>query len=345
MLSLSSVGQIGRIDELRERAARIERADHDLGLQLGAVLQRHAGGATVVVDDVTDRGVGDDLGAERLRGACQHLREAAVATLVERPRTEVAVVLAEVVEQQHQTRALRARADLAADDARRREPALDDVAVEVVVEEVGRAAGEQADAVLQHPRRQRLHPLGQIGQLQRVGGIVAEQVGRRRVDQRLQRLAHLRHVVLVLIHRVGVVLAVPGDLFEVGVAVGAHQQVVAVLHRRERAGHLDRHEAVLGQLEIMDDVGAQQAERVRERGEVEPGDQLLGDRRAADDVAPLDDQRLQARLGEVRAVDQAVVAAADDDRVEGGVGRHRYQAVFLGGLNSGGRATTAATVW
>ena len=77
----------------------------------------------------------------------------------------------------------------------------------------------------------RLHSLGEIGQLQRVGGIVAEQVRRRRVDQRLQRLAHLGHVVLVLIHRVGVVLGVTGDLFDVLVAVGAHQQVVAVLHR------------------------------------------------------------------------------------------------------------------
>ena len=100
----------------------------------------------------------------------------------------------------------------------------------------------------------------------------------------------------------------------------------------------------LGELEIMDDVGSQQAERVGERGEVEPRDQLFGDRRAADDVASLDDQRLQAGLGEVGAVDQTVVAAADDDRVERSFGRHRYQAVFLGGLNNGGRATTAPTV-
>ena len=72
---------------------------------------------------------------------------------------------------------------------------------------------------------------------------------------------------------------------------------------------------MLGQLQLVDDVGTQQAEGVRERGEVEAGDQLLGDGCATDDVTPLDDQRAQARLGEVRAVDQPVVAAADDDRV------------------------------
>ena len=278
-----------------------------------------------------DGGVDDDLGTEGLRGTRQHLREAAVAALVERPRTEVTVVLAEVVEQQHEPGTLRARTDLAADDARRRQPSLDDVALEVVVEEIGRATGEQADAVLQHSRRQRLHSPGKIGQLHRVGRIVAEQVRRCRVDERLQRLAHLCHVELVLIHRVGVVLGVTGDLLDVLVAVGAHQQVVAVLHGRERRRHLDGHEAVLGQLQLVDDVGTQQAEGVRERGEVEAGDQLLGDGCATDDVAPLDDQGAQARLGEVRTVDQSVVAATDHDRVVRALGCHGLRLSFSAG--------------
>ena len=46
-----------------------------------------------------------------------------------------------------------------------------------------------------------------------------------------------------------------------------------------------------------------------------PGHQLLGDRGAADEVPPLEDQRAQPRLGEVAGVDQPVVAAADHDRV------------------------------
>ena len=52
-----------------------------------------------------------------------------------------------------------------------------------------------------------------------------------------------------------------------------------------------------------------------------PGPELLGDRRAADEVAALEDQRLEARLREVGAVDEPVVAAADDDRVVGPVAR------------------------
>ena len=48
---------------------------------------------------------------------------------------------------------------------------------------------------------------------------------------------------------------------------------------------------------------------------LKPGSQLLGDRGAADEVAALEDERLEAGLGQVGAVDQAVVAAADDDGV------------------------------
>jgi hypothetical protein len=69
------------------------------------------------------------------------------------------------------------------------------------------------------------------------------------------------------------------------------------------------------QVEVLDDVGPQQAQRVRERREVEARVQLLGDGRTTDEVASLDDERLEARLGQVRAVDQAVVSGTDDDRV------------------------------
>ena len=54
--------------------------------------------------------------------------------------------------------------------------------------------------------------------------------------------------------------------------------------------------------------------------------ELLGDRRAADDRPALEDQGLEPGLGQVRAVDQPVVAAADDDRVVGPVGRSRRAA-------------------
>ena len=108
-------------------------------------------------------------------------------------------------------------------------------------------------------------------------GRLAEDVRRDLVEERLDDLADPLDVVLVAVHRVGVVRRVPHDLLDVLVAVLAEQQVVAVLHRRERRRHQDRHEAVLDQVELLDDVRPQQAQRVGERREVEARVELLGD--------------------------------------------------------------------
>ena len=141
--------QLARLDELEEGPPRIERRDDDRRVELGAVGQRHAGRPAVGRDDVLDRRLEPDLHPERLGGPREHLGEPAVAALVERPRPELAVVLAEDVVQEDEPRALRIRPDLRADDRGRREVALQDVRLEVVVEEVGGAAGQQPDRVVE----------------------------------------------------------------------------------------------------------------------------------------------------------------------------------------------------
>jgi hypothetical protein len=146
------VGQLARLDELEERAARVEGADHGVGVELGAVGQGDARGPAVLRDDRRDRRLEADLGPERLRRAGEHLGEAAVALLVERPGAELPVVLAQRVVEQHEAGALRARPDLGADDARAGQVALEDLRLEVVVEEVGGAAGQQPDGVVEDVR-------------------------------------------------------------------------------------------------------------------------------------------------------------------------------------------------
>ena len=197
-------------------------------------------------------------------GPGEDLGEPAVAALVERPRPELAVVLAEDVVQEDEPRALRVRPDLRADDRRRREIALQDVRLEVVVEEVGGAAGQQPDRVVQDLLVEPLEAAAEVGQRDQLLGVVAEDVRRRLVEQRLDRLEDLVDVVVERVVRVGVVRAVAGDLLLVLGVILAHQQVVAVLLRAERGRHQDRHEAVLDQLEVLDDVRPQQA-RARTR--------------------------------------------------------------------------------
>ena len=137
-LSTRSPGSAARVDQLEEGTPRVERRDHDRGAELGAVLERDADRRPVLLEHRGDRRLEPDLGAERLGGPRQHLGEAAVAALVERPRAEVAVVLAHLVEEQHQPGAGRHRPDLRADDARGGVEALDRLVLEVVVEPVRR---------------------------------------------------------------------------------------------------------------------------------------------------------------------------------------------------------------
>ena len=58
-------------------------------------------------------------------------------------------MLAQGVEEQHQAGALGAGADLGADDPRGRQPALEQIGLEVVVQEVRRAARQQPDRVVE----------------------------------------------------------------------------------------------------------------------------------------------------------------------------------------------------
>ena len=143
-----------------------------LAAQLGAVREHDARGAAVGGDHVVDLGVELDLGAERLRGPAEHLREAAVAALVERPRAEVPSCSPMLWNSSTRPEPCDIGPTLRADDARRREPALDDVGLEVVVEEVGGAAGQQADEVVQHVGLDAAQVLGEVGEL-------GESVGRR----------------------------------------------------------------------------------------------------------------------------------------------------------------------
>ena len=80
-------------------------------------------------------------------------------------------------------------------------------------------------------------------------------------------------------------------------------------------GRRSTRDAALDQPQVAPDRGAQHAQHVGAgRGAVARGE-LLGDAGAADDVAPFEHERAQAGAREVEGRDQAVVPAADDDRV------------------------------
>ena len=132
---------------------------------------------------------------------------------------------------------------------------------------------------------------------------------------RLDRLGRARHDAAVFVGRFGVARRVAVELAARQVVVVPGGEVVAVVHRRDRARQRQDLQAVPRQFEVADDLRPQQADDVGELAEAVAGEDLLGDRGAADDLAPLEHDDLLARARQVGAGDQAVVAGADDDRV------------------------------
>src|SRR4029453_15079173 len=94
------------------------------------------------------------------------------------------------------------------------------------------------------------------------------------------------------------------------------EEVAAVDERLESVGIVAVHlEAVLPQIEILDDLSVQQMDVVGAVGDAEAGVDLLGGDGSADARQPLEDQDLQAVGGEIAGRDEPIVAAADDDDV------------------------------
>ena len=73
---------------------------------------------------------------------------------------------------------------------------------------------------------------------------------------------------------------------------------------------------MLGEAQVADHLGVQQADRVARGGVAEAGVEFLGDGGAAEDGAALEDAHGEAGFGEVAGAGEAVVAAADDDHIE-----------------------------
>ena len=163
-------------------------------------------------------------------------------------------------------------------------------------------------------------------------------------EDRLDEARHLDHRLAVLVVGLGVELRVPRDLAPRLRVIVHAPQVVAVRHRRERAVERQDLEAVPRQVELADDLRPQQRHDVRADGELEAGEDLFGDRGAADHVPALEHEHLASRAREIRGSGEAVVPAADDDHV--GTSSHGTWHCRIAGIQdcriAGGRGLQAA---
>jgi predicted membrane protein len=72
---------------------------------------------------------------------------------------------------------------------------------------------------------------------------------------------------------------------------------------------------VAGEVEFANDFGAEQRDDVRTFRKKKTRDDFFGNGGSAEDVTAFEAQNFLAGFGEISGVDEAVVAAADDDNV------------------------------
>jgi hypothetical protein len=98
----------------------------------------------------------------------------------------------------------------------------------------------------------------------------------------------------VLLVGLGVLLRPAAQLAHGAAMVVSAPQVV-VVERRQRAVDGQHLQPVPRQLQLADDLRPQQADHIRADAELEAGEDLFGDRRAAQDLAPFQDEDAPAR--------------------------------------------------
>ena len=111
-----------------------------------------------------------------------------------------------------------------------------------------------------------------------------------------------------------------GDLAPGLLRIAGTPQVVPVGQGCERTVEGKNFEAMPAEIEFADDFRSKKRHDVGRNREPETGNDLFGDRRAAHDVPPLEDQYPAAGTSEVCGVNEAIVASADHDNVI--CGRH-----------------------
>ena len=181
---------------------------------------------------------------------------------------------------------------------------------------IGRAgAGEDLDRLA---RRVAQLPEGAAQREQRpeVAEPGPQQVGRRHGERGLEEVGHPLEHRLVSRVALGVALLNLRDLPAGQLGVRAQHQRAAVGERRERGRVPREHlEAVWREVQIADDRRAEEAVDVGGGRDLEAGQDLLGDARAADDVAPLEHEHAQPGAGEVARGHEPVVPGTDHDGV------------------------------
>ena len=146
-------------------------------------------------------------------------------------------------------------------------------------------------------------------------GSKAGRVRRGAHQERLDEAALPGHVARIAVVGLGVALGEARELAPMRVVVAVVGEVVAVAGEDRAALVGDDLQAEARQFEIAHDLRAEQRADIGAIGVEKARRQFAAGRRATDPVVLLDHQHVEARPLQIAGVDEAVVAAADDDSV------------------------------
>jgi hypothetical protein len=229
--------------------------------------------------------------------------------------------LAEEMVEEDVGRARIVGAGIIADDGVEAEQGLDDRRLEIALEDVGGGLGEEIEQVALLLRGHAAHGIAELQGRQHVGEAAAG-IGRGAQYPVAQDRDHRAERRAIGVIALGVLRRMAGDL-AAGEAAPAREQIIGP-GRGQEIVDLAKYDlqAVLVQPHVPDDLGVEQADRVGRGRVAKSRMEFLGDRGAADDVAPLEKRDLETLGGEVISADEAVMACADDEDVGVGGGGH-----------------------
>ena len=265
-------------------------------------------------DDVINRGLGPDLGPRFTRRRGDGLRNRAGAAAGNAPGAESAVDLAHVVVQEDVGGSRRTDALEGADDARCRHRCDQRVGFEPLLQKVGSAHRHELQEYGLVMLGQDLKSLAERGQRKPLGQFEALSRRRRQRQHGLDEASHVDHEPPVLVVGLGVQQR-PSPQLPHCLAVVVDTPQVVVVQGREGAVQRQDLEPVPGELELADDLGAQQTHNIGADAEAEALEDLFGHRRAAEDVAALEHQHSPAGARQISGAHKAVVASADHNCV------------------------------
>ena len=335
--------QLGRADQLEEGALGVGVGDHPVGRQGGAVGQRDAGSPVAVDQNARGgrvRAQHRAVGPGRI-GECFGDRAHTAARQTERTGRAVAAP-GQTVKQRDQT-ARRARPQIGAEHGVEAIGTLDQGTLDLVIEQVGDVhAGDPQELphvpLAEQAQGEAEPPQGR--QVVLVGGAEARrlalQIGPERAGEAQETPVQLGEARLVFVGHLG-----PAGAHHLAVA---QHQMTAFLVQVDRLQALGtKGKAVLGELQILGHGRAQEVQDVGHARHPEAGRDLAGHRGAAKPAGGLEQGHLVAGARQVGGADQAVVAAADDDRRAGITLRRAHEPRTVG-LACRSRSTSRAAL-